>query len=131
MSSQWPTVESLPAPSGCSAAVQRRPQRGRDAGQRPDPPEAQAAEHGQLQAALRLGDVDERVGVLVAVRGRVGQRARAGGVEDDDEGAAAQAPAPGSRRRSDRTSGATTSRPTRAACAGSTTASTTSSAPNA
>ena len=50
-------------------------------------PSPSALQHRQVEAAGGLGDVAERVRARVAVVGRVGQLARAAGVDDDDEGA--------------------------------------------
>src|SRR3712207_7142722 len=57
--------------------------RSRHAGQRRDAPEAERLQLRELEPAERLGQVTERVGPLVAVRRRVGQRADPDGVEED------------------------------------------------
>jgi len=105
--------------------------RGRDAGDRADAAEAERLEGRELQAADRLGDVDERVGVgRVAVVDGVWQRSRSDRVEDDDERAAGDQGL-GFRSRNERTSGRNASASTRLKSAAGAIASTTSSPPNA
>ncbi len=65
---------------------QRRRDRG-DAREGHDVPQAELSEKGQAQAAAALGDVDQRVGPLVAKVGGVGQAADADGIQDDQDGA--------------------------------------------
>ena len=65
---------------------QRRRDRG-DAREGHDVPQTELPEMGQAQAAAALGDVDQRVGSLVAEAGRVGQAADADGIQDDQDGA--------------------------------------------
>ena len=73
------------------AAVEDGRLGGRDALERQDRAEPEAAQHRQVEAAGRLGDVAERVGAGVAVVGGVGQLARPARIQDDDEGAAIHA----------------------------------------
>ena len=103
----------------------------RDAGDRADAAQPERLERRELEAADRLRDVDERVGVSrVAVVGGVRQEARADRVEDDDE-RAARDQGLGFRRRSERTSGRNASVSTRLKSAAGAVASTTISPPNA
>jgi hypothetical protein len=75
----------LAGPERVQAAVERRRARRRDALQRQDRAEPEPLHPRQLQTAGQLGQMGERGGARVAVVGRVGQRARADGVEHDDD----------------------------------------------
>ena len=77
----------LAGPHGADPAVQNRRRRRRHALNRDDRAEPQRPHDGQLQTPGQLGEMRERVGPLVAIRGRVGQGAHSTGVHDDDSGA--------------------------------------------
>ena len=58
--------------------------------QREDRPEAERGERGEIEPAYRLGEVPERVRALIAVGGRVGQRADAARVNHEHDRPAAR-----------------------------------------
>lgn len=100
----------------------------RDAAQRPDVPEAERAEHREVEPADCLGEVAERVGARVAVVGGIRQRAGAARISDDDERPPRHGER-GLRSFSERATGPNVSLSTRGKTLGGANASTTTSAP--
>jgi hypothetical protein len=60
---------------------------GGDSGETEDIPEAEALQIGQLQAAFRPGNMQQGVGIAVAITGSIRQGADADAIEDDEDDA--------------------------------------------